>query len=62
MKQLQQAFIATLNDPELLEEARRSKLEIDPIDGPTTTATMASLYTLKPASVEKIKKLLVPQK
>jgi len=60
--QLQQAFMATLNDPELLEEAKRSKLEIDPIDGPATAMTMASLYALKPATVEKIKELLVPQK
>jgi len=62
VEKLQKAFMATLKDPELLEEARRSKLEIDPIDGPTTAKTMESLYQLKPASVEKIKELLVPQK
>lgn len=60
--QMQRAFMATLQDPELLEEARRSKLEIDPIDGPTTAQMMESLYELKPATVEKIKELLVPQK
>lgn len=60
--QMQRAFMATLQDPELLEEARRSKLEIDPIDGPVTAQMMKSLYELKPATVEKIKELLVPQK
>jgi len=62
VEQLQKAFMATLQDPELLEEARRSKLEIDPIDGPTTAKTMENLYGLEPATVEKIKELLVPQK
>jgi hypothetical protein len=34
VRTLQQAFIATLKDTQLLAEAEKAKLEIEPVDGP----------------------------
>lgn len=60
LKLLQKAFMDTLSDPELLKDAKKSRLDIDPIDGPTTAKLMASLYDLSPALKSKLRKLLIP--
>jgi tripartite-type tricarboxylate transporter receptor subunit TctC len=59
---LQKAFVQTLKDKEFLAEATKAKLDIDVIDGPTFTKTVASLYDAKPATVAKLKEVLVPKK
>ena len=59
---LQQAFIKALRDPELVAEAKKAQLEVNPIDGPTTAKTFAGLYDLSPALVAKLKELLVPKR
>lgn len=62
MPLLQKAFLDTLQDPELLSEAQKSKLEIDPVDGSTTGATLGGLYKLTPGTIERLKAMLVPGK
>jgi tripartite-type tricarboxylate transporter receptor subunit TctC len=62
LKILQQAFIKTLRDPELVAEAKKANLEVDPVDGPTTTKTFAGLYELPPPLIDKLKELLVPKR
>ena len=57
---LQKAFIETLRDPDLLMEAKKAQIDIDPIDGPTVTKMMAGLYELSPAFKSKLTKLLIP--
>jgi tripartite-type tricarboxylate transporter receptor subunit TctC len=59
---LQKAFVDTLNDPELLAEAKKSKLEIEVIDGPTIAKKLAQLYDIKPEIVAKLKEILLPKK
>jgi tripartite-type tricarboxylate transporter receptor subunit TctC len=59
---LQQAFIRTLRDRELVAEANKAHLEIDPVDGPTTAKTFAGLYELSPSLVGKLKDLLVAKR
>jgi tripartite-type tricarboxylate transporter receptor subunit TctC len=59
---LQQAFVKTLRDPELLAEAKKAHLEIDPIDGPRTAKTFASLYETSPSLIAKLKDILLPKK
>jgi hypothetical protein len=59
---LQRAFVRTLKDPELIAEAKKSQLDVDPIDGPTITKTLAGLYDLKPATVAQLKEILLPKK
>jgi len=57
---LQKAFMETLRDPDLLMEAKKAQIDIDPIDGPTVTKMMAGLYELSPAFKSKLAKLLIP--
>ena len=59
---LQQAFVKTLRDPELIAEAKKADLEVAPIDGPTTAKTFASLYDLPPPLIAKLKELLIPKR
>jgi len=59
---LQQAFVKTLHDRELIAEANKAQLEVAPIDGPTTAKTFASLYDLNPALIAKLKDILIPKR
>jgi hypothetical protein len=51
-----------MRDPELLAEAKKSKLEIEVIDGPTIAKKLGQLYELQPAVVAKLKEILLPKK
>jgi tripartite-type tricarboxylate transporter receptor subunit TctC len=62
LQMLQQGFMKTLRDPELLAEAKKAQLEVDPIDGPTTAKTFAALYELSPSLVGKLKEILIPKR
>jgi tripartite-type tricarboxylate transporter receptor subunit TctC len=59
---LQRAFANTLKDPELLAEGKKSKLDIEVIDGPTITKKLGQLYELQPAVIAKLKEVLLPKK
>lgn len=59
---LQKAFMDSVRDAELLLDAKRSKLEIEPIDGPAMANTIASLYELDSATIAKLKEILVANK
>jgi hypothetical protein len=59
---LQKAFMATLRDPALLAEAKKSKLDIDPTDGPTIAKMMAGLYGTNSEFKSKLTTLLIPGK
>jgi tripartite-type tricarboxylate transporter receptor subunit TctC len=57
---LQKAFMDTLRDPDLLSEAKKSQVDIDPEDGPTVAKVMAALYEFSPAFKSKLTTLLIP--
>jgi tripartite-type tricarboxylate transporter receptor subunit TctC len=59
---LQQAFVKTLRDRDLLAEAKKADLEIQPVDGPTTAKIFNSLYDLDPVLIAKLKEILVPKR
>jgi hypothetical protein len=59
---LQKAFVDTMKDHELLAEAKKSKLEIEVIDGPTIAKKLGKLYELEPEVVAKLKEILLPKK
>jgi len=59
---LQRAFLKSFKDPELIAEAKKSQLEIGPVDGPTVTKTLTGLYDLKPSTVAQLKEILLPKK
>jgi tripartite-type tricarboxylate transporter receptor subunit TctC len=59
---LQRAFVRTFKDPDVVAEAKKSQLDIDPVDGPTITKTLTGLYDLKPTTVARLKEILLPRK
>jgi len=59
---LQRAFMETMKDKEFLEEAKKAKLEIQPLDGPTATKQFAALYNLKPALKAKLQEIVIAKK
>jgi tripartite-type tricarboxylate transporter receptor subunit TctC len=58
VRTLQKTFIDTLKDPQLLAEAEKAKLEIDPVDGPGIEKMVNGLYEIDPAIVNRVKQLL----
>ena len=59
---LQRAFVRTFKDPDLIAEAKRAQLDIEPVDGPTIAKTLASLYDLKSSTVAKLKDILLAKR
>ncbi len=62
LRTLQQAFMKTFRDRELVAEADKAQLEVAPIDGSTTAKTFASLYDLQPSLIAKLKDILIPKR
>ena len=58
VRALQKAFVSTLKDPQLLAEAEKAKLEIDPVDGPGIEKMVNGLYEIEPAIVNRVKQIL----
>lgn len=59
---MQKAFVDTMKDREFLAEATKAKLDIEVIDGPAIAKKLGRLYELKPATVAKLRELLLPKK
>lgn len=57
---LRKAFTDTLGDPGLLEEAKKARIDVDPIDGIATTRMFGELYDLSPQLVIELKTVLAP--
>jgi tripartite-type tricarboxylate transporter receptor subunit TctC len=55
---LRAAFIETMRDPEFAADAKRSKLDIDPINGEDVTRVVGELFKLDPAIAAKLKDIL----
>ncbi len=55
---LRRAFMETLKDAEFLAEARKTKLDIDPVTGEELEQTIAGLFKLEPGLVAKLKEIL----
>src|SRR5262245_8055667 len=55
---LRSAFMSTVKDQELLAEAKRAKLDIDPVDGVELEQKVKELFGLEPALVAKLKEIL----
>ncbi|MDH3442843.1 MAG: tripartite tricarboxylate transporter substrate-binding protein [Deltaproteobacteria bacterium] len=59
---LQKAFVDTINDPDFMAEANKSKLDIEVIDGPAIAKKLARLYDINPDVVAKLREILLPKK
>jgi tripartite-type tricarboxylate transporter receptor subunit TctC len=58
VKIIRDAFNKTINDPALLAEAKRRRLDIDPATGEELDALAKEVMTATPDIVEKVKKLI----
>lgn len=55
---LRKAFEATLKDPEFVADAKKSRLNIDPVPAEAIEKDIAALFKLEPALVSKLKEIL----
>jgi tripartite-type tricarboxylate transporter receptor subunit TctC len=55
---LRQAFMDTIKDPELLAEAKKARLDINPDDGAGLERNVKEIFNLEPALVAKLKDVL----
>jgi tripartite-type tricarboxylate transporter receptor subunit TctC len=58
---LRNGFNATMKDPELLAEMKKSKLEINPLTGSEMDGIVKTLFKMDAKSVAKIRDVLVPK-
>lgn len=59
LKILQKAFMDTMRDPEFLADAKRLKLDINPIDGLATARIVARTYELDPEVLLALKQAIL---
>jgi len=55
---LRKAFVETMKDPELVAEAKKANLDLDPISGETLGKTVANFFNLEPAVANKLREIL----
>jgi tripartite-type tricarboxylate transporter receptor subunit TctC len=58
VRTMRSGFLATLKDPAFLSEARKSKLDVDPVTGEALEKIVADLYKTSPAMLAKLKDVL----
>lgn len=54
VKILATALMKTWNSPEFLKDAKRARLDVNPIVGPTISKLLAELYSLPKSLVKEI--------
>ena len=54
---LRKAFQETMKDPEFLADAKKSRLDIDPVSAEELEKTVAQLFKLDPAVVAKLNQI-----
>jgi len=58
---LRTAFMKTMQDPEFLEEANKSQLDIEPISGAEIQETVAELSKIDAEKSKRLRKVLYPR-
>jgi tripartite-type tricarboxylate transporter receptor subunit TctC len=58
VKILREAFMKSVRDPELLDDAKKRKLELDPVSGEELEALAKESVAQPPDVIERMKKLL----
>jgi len=56
---LRRAFMDTMKDPEFLAEAKKAKLNINPLDGQELEQNVKEMFNLDPALIPKAKQILL---
>lgn len=58
VQMLRAAFVDTLKDPQFVADAKKSKLDLDPLTGEELERTVAGLLKISPATLAKLKEVL----
>jgi len=58
VKILREAYLKALRDPELLAEAKKGRLDIEPTSGEELEALVREIFDSPPEVIERVKKLL----
>ena len=58
VKMLRDAFVKTLSDPEVLDEAKKSRMDVDPATGEELEKLVNEIFSSPPEVVERVKKIL----
>ena len=58
VKMLRDAFVKTLSDPEVIEEAKKGRMDIDPATGEELEKLVKEIFDSPPDVVERVKKIL----
>ena len=58
---LRKAFADTLKDPEFLADAKKSKLDIEPVAGEELQKLVQDLYKIDPSTLARLKEVLLPK-
>ncbi|MSP40153.1 MAG: hypothetical protein EXR70_16825 [Deltaproteobacteria bacterium] len=58
VKLLQKAFADTMKDPDFLADAKRTRLDLDPVTGDEVEKTVDRFYKLPPALLARLKEVL----
>jgi tripartite-type tricarboxylate transporter receptor subunit TctC len=58
VKILRDAYVKTLSDPQVIEEAKKSRMDIDPASGEELEQLVKEIFGSPPEVVERVKKIL----
>ena len=58
---LRKAFADTLRDPEFLADAKKTKLDIEPVSGEEVDQVVRDLYKIEPGMLARLKEVLLPK-
>jgi tripartite-type tricarboxylate transporter receptor subunit TctC len=58
VKILREAFFKTLSDPEVLAEAKKSRMDVEPTSGEELESLVKEIFDSSPEVLERVKKLL----
>jgi len=61
VQMFRKAFADTLRDPEFLAEAKKSKIDIEPVSGEEMEKVVHGLYNIDPTMLARLKEVLLPK-
>jgi len=58
VKILRDAFVKTLNDPEVLAETKKARMDVEPSSGEELESLVKEIFDSPPDVLDRVKKLL----
>ena len=58
VRMLREAYAQSIKDPELLAEAKKSRMDVDPSTGEELQALLNEILNQPPEVIERVKKIL----